>query len=398
VTFAAPLALVALAALPLLWWLLRVTPPSPRREIFPAIRLLLGLNPTEETPARTPWWLLLLRLVAAALVIIALARPVLDSSGSIAGKGPVLLVIDNGWAAAAEWPRRMQMANTVLDRASRAGRRVGLLVTAPGENGAILKATAPMPVSDIRALVGALRPEAWPSNRAAAGTDVVYIADGLLDGSDFPAFEKGLAAIGKVTEICCAPTGPKLLLPPETEADRMVVHVARASTASPETSAVLARSGDGRTLARAEIQLPKGVATGTASLTLPLELRNRISRAVGRTVAAAAGWPADHGSDLGRRAPDRPVVLSAPRPRTVRRVAGRRSADAAARRDFSPSAGRSQFDRGAGTHRADRLGREGRPVDPLRRPASRGGHDARPAAAGPSAERGPSTRGHHVLE
>jgi hypothetical protein len=287
-TFAAPLALVALAALPLLWWLLRVTPPSPRREVFPAIRLLLGLNPTEETPARTPWWLLLLRLVAAALVIVALARPVLDSSGSIAGKGPVLLVIDNGWAAAAEWPRRMQMANTVLDRASRAGRKVALLVTAPGENGAILKVTAPMPVSDIRALAGALRPEAWPSNRAAAvpvdwnysGTDVVYIADGLLDGSDFPAFEKGLAAIGKVTEICCALTAPKLLLPPETEADRMVVHVARASTETPETSAVLARSGDGRTLARAEVQLPKGAATGTASLTLPLELRNRISQLV----------------------------------------------------------------------------------------------------------------------
>ena len=45
-TFAAPLALVALAALPLLWWLLRVTPPSPRQERFPAIRLLLGLNVT----------------------------------------------------------------------------------------------------------------------------------------------------------------------------------------------------------------------------------------------------------------------------------------------------------------------------------------------------------------
>ena len=133
-TFAAPLALVALVALPLLWWLLRVTPPAPRRESFPAIRLLLGLNPTEETPARTPWWLLLLRIVAAGLVIVALARPVLDSTGSMTGGGPVLLVIDNGWASAAEWPRRMQMANTVLDRAARAGRNVALLATATGES------------------------------------------------------------------------------------------------------------------------------------------------------------------------------------------------------------------------------------------------------------------------
>src|SRR3984885_10592121 len=167
-TFAAPLALVALAALPLLWWLLRVTPPAPRREIFPAISLLLGLHPTEETPARTPWWLLLLRLVAAALVILALARPVLDSAGTMTGSGPILLVIDNGWAAATDWPRRMQMANAVLDRAARADRRVALLATAAGETGNPPKATAPMKVADLRSQLGALRPEPWPSDRDAA--------------------------------------------------------------------------------------------------------------------------------------------------------------------------------------------------------------------------------------
>src|SRR5258708_27327341 len=111
---ASPLVLVAVAALPLRWWLFRVTPPSPRRETFPAIRLLLGLHPTEETLARTPWWLLLLRLIAAGLIIVALARPILDSSGSLTSGGPVLLVIDNGWAPAADWPRPVQIANSAL--------------------------------------------------------------------------------------------------------------------------------------------------------------------------------------------------------------------------------------------------------------------------------------------
>ncbi|MGA3004533.1 MAG: DUF4159 domain-containing protein [Acetobacteraceae bacterium] len=285
--FVAPLALVALVALPLLWWLLRVTPPAPRREIFPAISLLLGLHPTEETPARTPWWLLLLRLVAAALVILALARPVLDSAGSMAGSGPVLLVIDNGWAAAADWPRRMQMANTVLDRAARAGRSVALLATAAGETGAAPKATAPMPVTDLRSQLGALRPEPWPSDRAAAvprdwtypGTDVVYIADGLQDGSDFPAFDQRLSALGKVTEFCCL-IPPKLLLPPLIEADRMAVRVARASGDKPDTAVVLAQEGDGRTMARADVHLAADETAGTATLHLPLELRNRISQLV----------------------------------------------------------------------------------------------------------------------
>ena len=50
--FASPWLLLGLAALPVLWWLLRVTPPAPRRVRFPALRLLLGLQPREETRQR----------------------------------------------------------------------------------------------------------------------------------------------------------------------------------------------------------------------------------------------------------------------------------------------------------------------------------------------------------
>ena len=49
-----PWLLLALASLPALWWLLRVIPPAPRRLRFPTIRFLLGLQPEEETSARTP--------------------------------------------------------------------------------------------------------------------------------------------------------------------------------------------------------------------------------------------------------------------------------------------------------------------------------------------------------
>jgi len=68
-SFGAPWILGALLVLPTIWWLLRVTPPLPRRVMFPPLRLLLGLSGDEETPARTPWWLLMLRLIAAALVL-----------------------------------------------------------------------------------------------------------------------------------------------------------------------------------------------------------------------------------------------------------------------------------------------------------------------------------------
>ena len=76
--FAEPFILTALLGLPILWWLLRVTPPSPRPLSFPAIRLLFGLNPPEETPAHTPLWLLLLRFLMAALIILGLSQPLLN--------------------------------------------------------------------------------------------------------------------------------------------------------------------------------------------------------------------------------------------------------------------------------------------------------------------------------
>src|SRR5437870_6061253 len=129
--FASPWLLAALAALPIIWWLLRVTPPAPRRIAFPAIRLLLGLTPREETPARTPWWLILLRTVLAALVIVALAHPLLNPQAHLAGSGPLALIVDDGWTTARDWSRRQAAAIDLLAEAEREDRQVVLVTTAP---------------------------------------------------------------------------------------------------------------------------------------------------------------------------------------------------------------------------------------------------------------------------
>src|SRR5580698_6948048 len=113
-SFGEPLILAALVALPVLWWLLRVTPPLPRRTPFPPLRLLRGLEDEEQTPAATPWWLLLLRLLAAALLIFALADPLLGRAPHVAGNGPLVLVVDNGWTAAKDWDARQELIADLL--------------------------------------------------------------------------------------------------------------------------------------------------------------------------------------------------------------------------------------------------------------------------------------------
>ena len=68
--FLQPWVLAALAALPAIWWLLRLTPPTPQLVVFPPTRLLKDLKTSEETPAHSPWWLTVLRMLLAALIIL----------------------------------------------------------------------------------------------------------------------------------------------------------------------------------------------------------------------------------------------------------------------------------------------------------------------------------------
>ena len=69
---------MGLVALPILWLLLRAVPPAPIRRRFPGVALLLGLKDEETETDKTPWWLLLLRLLAVAAAIIGFAGPVLN--------------------------------------------------------------------------------------------------------------------------------------------------------------------------------------------------------------------------------------------------------------------------------------------------------------------------------
>ena len=126
--FAQPLVLLGLLSLPMLWWLLRLIPPRPRRVEFPPTRLLFDIAPKEETPARTPWWLTLLRLTLAALVIIAAAGPLWNPPvATSSGAAPLALLIDDGWAAAASWDARMRTADDIIARAEADNRGVALV-------------------------------------------------------------------------------------------------------------------------------------------------------------------------------------------------------------------------------------------------------------------------------
>src|SRR6056297_180341 len=133
--FAAPWLLVALAALPILWVLLRAVPPAPIRRRFPGVALLLGLSDDDSVTDRTPWWLLLMRMLAVAALIVGLAGPVLNpqQKSDTAAEGPLLILLDASRAAARDWPAQEALLDTMLAETGRAARPVAVMRLAEPE-------------------------------------------------------------------------------------------------------------------------------------------------------------------------------------------------------------------------------------------------------------------------
>ncbi|HEX3863322.1 MAG TPA: DUF4159 domain-containing protein [Stellaceae bacterium] len=291
--FASPWLLAALVALPVIWWLLRVTPPAPRRIAFPAIRLLLGLTPREETPARTPWWLILLRTVLAALVILGLAHPLLNPQTRLGGSGLVALVIDDGWAAARDWNKRQAAARDILAEAAREDRQIVLLTTAPSAAEEAAPALAPIRAADARAAVQALQPKPWPVDRAAAlarlaamplpqGTASVWLSDGVADdgAAKLAAY---LAGHGSLRYLEAAPGDTPRLLAAEADPSELAgkdlgVVVRSLPVPSPRAVTVRASAEDGALLARDAGTIAPGDDSTAIRLAMPSELRNRVTR------------------------------------------------------------------------------------------------------------------------
>ena len=124
--FAEPLVLVALLGLPVLWWLLRLIPPQPRRIAFPPTQLLFEISPKQETPRRTPWWLTALRLILAGLVIVAAAGPLWNPPvATSTAQAPLALLIDDGFPAAGTWDLRMRAIEDLIGRAETDYRAAG---------------------------------------------------------------------------------------------------------------------------------------------------------------------------------------------------------------------------------------------------------------------------------
>lgn len=287
-SFASPLLLTALLALPALWFLLRVVPPRPKELNFPPTRLLFDIRPKEETPARTPWWLTLLRLLLAALVILAAAGPIWNPPASApSSSGPLVLVIDQGWPAAATWAQRISTANGLVDEAAANGRGVALIPTGDVPKDATLLLPA-----QARDKLRSLTPVAWAPARKEAfalaakilgsqpDAGLVYVSDGVDLATD-PDLAQQLAALKGARPPLVVSGGvatPLALAAPDNAAGALTVKVLRPDDGPARVGRVEARDMKGLALGEAAFSFGPGVREALATFNLPVDIRNEVSR------------------------------------------------------------------------------------------------------------------------
>jgi hypothetical protein len=284
--FGAPWLLLGLLALPVLWWLLRALPPAPARRAFAAVTLLLGLRDDESEPRHTPWWLLLVRALAIAALILGLAGPVLNPADRGAARGPLLIVMDASWASAQDWTARQRVVADELDAAARAGRPVAVVMLTDPPPGPPLFQDA----RDWETRIAALAPNPWEPDpdRSAAWLatlpdtpfDTVWLSDGLAR-ADRDAVMAGLDRRGRVRVIEGA--APRLgLSRPFLDEGQMRVTVLRAGGGAAMELQLIARgpnpAGVEEDLGRVTVTLDAGATEAEALFDLPLELTNRVDR------------------------------------------------------------------------------------------------------------------------
>ncbi|MGJ8571273.1 MAG: DUF4159 domain-containing protein [Hoeflea sp.] len=285
--FGAPAILFGLLALPVIWWLLRLTPPRPQAEPFAPLAILARVLKAEETPSRSPWWLTALRLLIAALVILALAEPVLNPRDrALSSNGPLALIIDDGWASAPDWQARTEAAETLIDEAADLDIPVSIVFTANRRHDA-----TPTSVERARDQLRAAKPQPLRPDRSASVTSLIAALGQTRPGtiafiSDGVATEDADTALSRLSEL--EPAAIRIIGADDATAlaltdadngtDTLSVTVSRLDTASAERQDLIASDSKGRNIAAGEIRFDVGEAEATGTISAPFEIRNDIAR------------------------------------------------------------------------------------------------------------------------
>src|SRR6185437_14549791 len=233
------------------------------------------------------WWLTALRLTAAALIILAAAGPTWNpQTGVAAGTKPLVILLDDGWSAAASWDIRVKAADELITQADSDRRAVALVPLSEPTRDITL-----MPAGTARVALRQLAPKPYSVDRietlpsilrfltSTGDCDIAWLSDGVDTGRG-PEFVEGLGkTIGdrNLTIFRDGIPSPLALAAAENAAAKITVKVLRTDGG---IAAGIVRALDlkGSPIGEAPFSFGPQDRETEASFDLPVELRNDIAR------------------------------------------------------------------------------------------------------------------------
>lgn len=297
-SFATPALLIALAILPIIWWLNRLTPPKPQREPFPPFAILLKVLKKEDTPAKSPWWLTLLRVLLCAFIIIALADPILNPrENRLTEKGTLLLVIDDSWSTTSDWEQYLITANAFIDDAEANNLPVIIAQSTSSKNIPSVGTAA-----DARRVLAAISPQPMkpfqtdivtPIKTALAGEKIgtlAIIASNIGSSGSSNALGQLFALNPKSIQVAIANNPEIIAIKSATNNSTSVsVDFTRLDANTTQEYPVVGYDLQSRPLMNGIVKFSPGDASSQAELNAPYELINDVVRiSVGEQLNAGA--------------------------------------------------------------------------------------------------------------
>lgn len=290
-TFSYPWILTALLGLPALYWLIKISPPSPKIIAFSAIQFLLPLKQREETTTSIPWWLLAIRLLIAFLIIVGLAGPKLDAPNEFRPSGPAVIFIDNNWSTAPSWDKIETRLNQLLDLLKDQQQLVYLIPLSLQPPNHPLQLTALRP-EDAFNQVLTMQPTSLPLDRGQIQSIIPELKK--IVGVSFHWFSSGLevtkhkqdserlfseiSEIGPLTVYRADQIRfPLMISALEFQGKTTIIPISKPVGSLLNKGTLVARADAGKILVQKDFSFDGDQHKTLVSLTLPLQIRNDIT-------------------------------------------------------------------------------------------------------------------------
>ncbi len=292
ITFLYPAMLAGLLILPIVWLIIRSAPRVPKQVVFPAARLLRGLRANRRDMQRAPIWQTILRCLILTMLILAAARPVLNRTEFSRNEGAVLIIAENSWSSAANWPEYRTGLRQIVNQARLDLRSIYIAQTAPEASGAttsrLPEIIGPVSPHEADRFIDRLHPRPWAPDYAALFSQIAdhqHMANSigsilwLTDNMEQPGKAEMANELGTIA--------PITILGPEQENRIAIQSLIRNRTGlgitlthryfeTPRDMVLLARNDRGRVLLRHDVRIEPETNRTTTEIPLPSDITNSI--------------------------------------------------------------------------------------------------------------------------